>query len=106
MYTAHARVSTSRPDRYRKQLASHLGRRSEIVDDGDGTWIMLPIESGTARCHLVATSDALLLNAEADSAERLTQVRDVVGGHLERFGERDELTVAWQSAQNGQSPAS
>jgi hypothetical protein len=46
--TAHASVAPAHPERYARQLASHLDR-----------------------------------------------VMDVVGRHLERFGQRDELRVEW-----------
>ena len=54
-----------------KQLASHLGRKVEFVQDGD-TWTAhvagsVPRGSPDSRAH-----------------------------HLERFGQRNELTVSWQ----------
>jgi hypothetical protein len=48
--TSKARVDTARPERYRKQLASHFGNKIEVA----------------------------------------------TGRHLERFGEKDGLVVAWQ----------
>lgn len=37
----------------------------------------------------------LRLQAQAVSAEGLERVQDVVGRHLERFGQRHELDVRW-----------
>lgn len=99
MLKSRARVETSRPDRYRKQLASHLGRRCSIDEADDGTWITLPLDGGMGRCFLTGELSSLLLVAEADSNDNLAQVHEVVGGHLERFGERDGLTVAWSPAE-------
>lgn len=90
--TAHADVVTDAPARYAKQLASHLGRRAEVQEEADGTRLVL----GTSSCLLVVGDGVLALRAEADSAEDLDRVTDVVGSHLERFGQRNELVVAWQ----------
>jgi len=38
------------------------------------------------------------VRASAESTEALEQVKDVVGRHLERFGQRNELHVSWQAA--------
>jgi hypothetical protein len=40
--------------------------------------------------------DALVMIAAAADAQTLDQVKDVTGGHLERFGEKDGLVVTWQ----------
>jgi hypothetical protein len=32
---------------------------------------------------------------EASDAESLARVQHVLGSHLERFGQRNELTVSW-----------
>jgi uncharacterized protein len=37
----------------------------------------------------------ITLLAEAPDAESLARVQHVLGSHLERFGQRNELTVAW-----------
>lgn len=37
----------------------------------------------------------VVLEAHADSAETLARVEDVLGRHLERFAEKDGLTVTW-----------
>ncbi|MBL7497866.1 DUF2218 domain-containing protein [Frankia sp. CNm7] len=91
MQQAHARVRTDAAPRYLKQLASDLGRRVEPVETTQGT--MLTIAGGT--CLLTATGDSLLLHAAAPTTEGLDRVKDVVGGQLELFGARNELTVSW-----------
>jgi hypothetical protein len=37
----------------------------------------------------------LVLRARADEREALERVQDVLGRHLERFGQRNELVVSW-----------
>lgn len=95
MHTAYADVSTDRPARYCKQLASHLGRKCTIDETADSTLITLPEDSADARCRLTPDADTLHLYAEGAGPDDLARVQEVVGGHLERFGEREELAVAW-----------
>jgi uncharacterized protein len=40
-------------------------------------------------------ADRLLMRATAPDRESLAIVQDVLGRHLERFGQRNELTVTW-----------
>ena len=89
--TAHAAVVTDAPARYAKQLASHLGRRAEVRDETDGTRLVL----GSSSCLVVVADGVLELRAEAESTEDLDRVTDVVGSHLVRFGQRNELVVDW-----------
>ena len=89
--TASAAVVTDGPERYAKQLASHLGRRAEVRDETDGTRLVL----GAGSCLLVVGDGVLELRAEAPSDDDLTRVTDVVGSHLQRFGQRNELAVTW-----------
>ena len=90
--TAWASVGTATPDRYAKQLASHLGRRCEVREEVDGIRIVFP----DGDCLLVARQDILELRATADGEEHLDRVASVVGSHLERFGRGDGLAVRWE----------
>lgn len=36
-----------------------------------------------------------MLSIEVPDTEKLSKVQDIVSGHLERFGARDNLTVKW-----------
>jgi len=88
-----ARVSTDRPQRYAKQLASHLGRRIETSwseEEGVGRLAFSDGATGT----MTAAPDALLLEVEGP-AEEIERLEDVVGRHLVRFGSKDELVVTW-----------
>ena len=87
-----ADVTTDRPDRYATQLASHLGRKAQVLDGPDGPTVAL----GGGSCLLSPGEGVLRLRASAPDAETLSRVEDVVGGHLERFGSRDALVVAWR----------
>ncbi len=91
--TASATVPTATPERYAKQLASHLGRRCEIREEPGGIRIVL---ADTGDCLLAPGDGALEMTATAVGPDELDRVMHVVGSHLERFGQRNELQVAWR----------
>jgi uncharacterized protein len=91
--TSTARVATDRGERYRKQLASHFGKRIEVTEEPAGTVLRWGFGGTTT---LIVEADALVLLAAADDSETLERVKDVTGRHLERFGEKDGLSVTWQ----------
>ncbi len=90
--TATATVATTTPERYAKQLAAHLGRRCEVREEAGGIRIVL---ADTGDCLLVSRDGALDLAATAQGPDELDRVLSVVGSHLERFGQRNELQVSW-----------
>lgn len=89
---SHADVVTDRPDRYAKQLVSHLGRRNggHWASEQHCGWIDL----GSTRANLTAADDQLQIDIIAP-LEELPRLEGVVTRHLMRFGERDELNVRW-----------
>jgi uncharacterized protein len=92
--TARADVPTDAPERYAKQLVSHLGRRTGWTTEGATS--RASIAGGTG---IVEVGDGVLtLRAEAPDAESLATVQHVLGSHLERFGRQNELAVVWGSA--------
>jgi hypothetical protein len=91
MPTSTAAVATDAAARYAGQLASHLGRKVPVADTGDG--LRLTFDVGTG--HLRAEPARLVLTATAADDEALARVEDVLGRHLERFGQRNALTVTW-----------
>ena len=93
MLYARAEIATPAPDRYVKQLVSHLGHKitTEMRDDGSA---VIAVDDG--RCRLTTGTELLVLDASADSSEGLAHIQDVVGRHLERFGARANLHVQWR----------
>jgi hypothetical protein len=96
LLTARADVVTDAPARYAKQLVSHLGRRVEFTTDGDTSTATF----GEATGAVVVGEGVLVLRAEAPDAESLARVQHVLGSHLERFGQRNELAVTWTTTQD------
>jgi uncharacterized protein len=92
--TATASVPTDRPVPYMRQLCKHFGHKTEAEYGEDAGHIVL----GDGRCELDASAaDRLVLTATAPDQDGLERVMRVIGSHLERFGRRDELTVAWET---------
>jgi hypothetical protein len=91
--SSRADVRTDAPARYAKQLVSHLGRKVPFVEGPAGAWT---ITVGQARGRIVVGADVLTLHAGAPDAETLSRLEHALGGHLERFGTRAGLTVAWR----------
>ena len=89
--TSRADVATDAADRFAKQLVSHLAHKIETRDEPEGQRLVFSDGS----CLLTAQSDRLMLTATADTEEGLRHVQRVVGSHLQRFGQRTELTVTW-----------
>ena len=94
--SSRADVVTDVPARYGKQLVSHLSRKVEFVHeeraDGD-TWTA-HVAGSVAR--ITVGDGVLVLQAEAPDTEGLARLEGALGNHLERFGQRRELTVTWQ----------
>jgi hypothetical protein len=89
--TSRADVRTDAPARYAKQLVSHLGRKVDFAVDGDTSTARF----GTTTGQIVVGDDALTLLAVGSDPDGVALVERVLGSHLERFGQRNELTVRW-----------
>ena len=90
---SRADVRTDAPARYAKQLVSHLGRKVPFTEGADGAWT---VTVGDARGRIVVGDGVLTLHVEAPDVETRDRLEHALGGHLERFGARAELTVAWR----------
>jgi len=98
-----ARVQTVTPERYAKQLVSHLGRRVPVSGDAatDGARLTFDVGVGVVRTG----QDELVLVADAPTNAGLAVVQDVLSRHLVRFGERHGLTVTWSDPAGAGSAA-
>ncbi|MFI6850868.1 DUF2218 domain-containing protein [Streptomyces sp. NPDC050416] len=130
MPTAEARVETERPSRYLVQLCKHfstkgrhLGRRLHGHPGGDGQALRemravaerAQVSWSDAEGHvdlpwgqidLRAVPGMLVLRVEAAEEDDLRRLRDLVAGHVERFGRRDRLRVNWEATDSATgSPA-
>ena len=98
--SSRAVVATDRPVPYMKQLCKHFRHKHEVSwTESQGT-LKFPFGTG----HLRSREDTLELVVHAADEARLEYIERVVGGHLERFGRRDELTVEWTRTDSRSDP--
>jgi hypothetical protein len=95
MNGSSARVETEQPERYIKQIVSHLSHKLRTRLDEGGVGVV-ELDDGGA-CVLTPQQGLLVLQASAPDATALAHACDVVGRHLERFGGREGLRVTWTS---------
>lgn len=92
MPTSRADVPTPDGARYLKRLCNHFAHKLPVELSEDSG--VLNFEFGT--CRLEVDAAALHLQAEAEDAERLARVQQVVVSHLDRFAWKEgRLPVNW-----------
>ena len=84
-------MPTDSPERYAKQLVSHLGRKITFTEDSGTSSAQL----GTATAGIGVAPGLVVLTAEGPDEADVERVQSVLGSHLERFGTRAELVVRW-----------
>ena len=89
--TSRADVATEKPVPYMRQLCKHFGHRVDASFDDDSGYIQFEF----GRCELHAADGELRMTVSAGDDESRQRMQDVIGSHLERFGKRDGLSVAW-----------
>jgi hypothetical protein len=112
-----AQIQTERASRYLVQFCKHaaamgsgghsprmhqqgmMARREVQVaadwSDTSGTVTFTP----WGRCTLGADAGTLTLRIDAADQDGLTQIRDIITRDLQRFSNRDPLTVIWQQSE-------
>ncbi len=90
---SRADVSTGAPARYAKQLISHLGRT--VCFTGDAVTAPATAVIGAATAGIVVGEGVLSLEAAGEDEGSVARVEHVLGSHLERFAQREALTVRW-----------
>ena len=89
---SRAEVATDKPVAYMRQLCKHFGHKLDASFGEDSGYIQFDF----GRCDLRASNGTLELEVRASDEESHERMERVVGSHLERFGRRDGLHVAWQ----------
>jgi catechol 2,3-dioxygenase len=88
--SSRAVVETEKPSPYPLQLAKHFRHKLDVRFDERSA--VIPFAFGHAE---LAAADALTITAHAQTPADLRRVEQVIGSHLERFGSRDALSVAF-----------
>ena len=76
-----ARVATASASRYLQQLSKHWSHKFAVEFDASHARIPLPIGVAT----MAADAEALDVRLEAENAEALPRLKQVVADHLDRF---------------------
>ena len=92
--SSRAAVETEAGERYRKQLASHLGRKNEVEERDEGA-VRLTFAYGSCDMRVEDETGRLLLDARASTEDDLEHVQRVIASHLARFSAAAPLTVPW-----------
>lgn len=88
---AEAVIETTKASKYLKWLCGHFKIKVPAeYTDTHGT-VQFPF----GRCEMQAKQESMFIRVEADDAESFERVKDVVGGHLERFAHKDSVQVVW-----------
>jgi hypothetical protein len=91
LLTSHAIVDVDRPERWAKQLVSHLSRKASLDRTVDGDVLTI----GTGHGVVSVQQDRLVLRAAAPDAESLSRIEDVLARHFERFARGEGASVIW-----------
>jgi uncharacterized protein len=89
--SSRAEVATAKPVPYMRQLCKHFGHKVDASFGEDSGYIQFEF----GRCELHAAEGKLTLLVSAADEESHARMERVIGSHLERFGSRDGLSVAW-----------
>lgn len=89
---AETRIETSKGSKYLRWLCGHfkIKVKDASYDDQQG-YVNFPF----GVCEMQAQPDELYIRVQAENAESFAIVKDVVGGHLERFAHKDNVQVTW-----------
>jgi catechol 2,3-dioxygenase len=90
--SGRAVVTTEKPSPYLLQVAKHFRHKLDVRFDERSA--VIPLAAGVAVLD-AGSPDALTITAYAHTPADLARVEHVIGGHLERFGRRDELAVSF-----------
>lgn len=93
--TRHGTMPTDRPARYAKQLGGHWASKG-TVEQSDAITV-ITFDSGQV-VTMTPQADRLDVTVTVPEGGDADRFAEVVAAHLERFGQRDELHVDWESA--------
>lgn len=87
-YSATTHLAIDRPERYVKQLNSHLSKKATLQEG----FLLFP-ELGAG---LASTTDkGVQLTAYADDEPSLTRIQNILVKHLYKFAKVEDLDPSW-----------
>lgn len=92
LLTAEATVQTPNASKILKWLCGHFKIKVPAEYDAEKGHVDFPF----GVCEMTASDTALYIQVAAPNAEALAQLKDVVGVHLEKFGNKESLKAHWE----------
>ena len=93
MLQSSAELTIERPERYAKQLVSHISHKSVTSTDDSGLTTVTFGFGATGTVNV--NSHSVLLTAESDTQEGLDRAKDVLGRHLLKFAKLEDQKLSW-----------
>ncbi|MFM2321133.1 MAG: hypothetical protein RL612_280 [Actinomycetota bacterium] len=93
MPQSSAKLVIDRPERYAKQLASHIGHKAESVSETDGITTITFGFGGTGT--IAVDSESVLLTGDAGNQEDLEKIQNILGKHLLKFAKLEDQQLDW-----------
>ncbi len=91
---SEAHVSTSRSERYAKQLCNHAAHMASRAQWRPPQGIIeFPANLGT--CRITSEPGRLVLALQSADPDSLSRMQQIIGSDIERFAGREGLTVRW-----------
>tara|TARA_B100000678_G_scaffold289384_1_gene299801 strand:+ start:126 stop:398 length:273 start_codon:yes stop_codon:yes gene_type:complete len=90
MVESRAFVETASGQRLINRLCKHWAHKLEV--DAESGHVVFP----GGECWMKASDSQLSVGLQAEDAERLERLKDVVASHLERMAGKEPLSVVWQ----------
>ena len=93
MLNSCAALEIDRPERYAKQLVSHISHKSVTLTDETG---LTKVTFGFGATGTVSVNkNSVLLSAQAENQEALERAQDVLGRHLLKFAKLEDQQLVW-----------
>lgn len=86
-------LEIERPERYVKQLNSHLSKKATLLEG----FLLFP-DLGAGEATVVPGSNVIRLHAFADTPEALERVQVILSKHLYKFAKVEDRDPTWLGA--------
>jgi uncharacterized protein len=87
-----ATIETNKAERLMKALCNHFAQRITARYEEDKGYI----EFQAGKCEISVTPTLMTLQFEAENADNLSRLQEVIVDHLLRFSPNDNLQINWQ----------
>jgi hypothetical protein len=94
MATVRGHAKTASGSKYLQQLCKHWGHKFEVEFSATRGQVRFP----SAVATLEASADALLVTVEAEDADAIERLKEIVAKHVDRFAFREApLPFEWSA---------